>query len=731
MGEGPALTVGHGDKERLLVDGGGSCSPGLWPPGRRAPAGKLQVAAQGQIRLAWTEHSVAPTAILRRILEGGMVGSPFPQEAVRAARDGLSSLVKGKLDSWVPLGPPQSMLIEARPAGSLLCELDDPDWEVFRLMEAGVRIGVGVELPRTPSVFPEKRKWTVAGQEHADPDAPFVGTHELNYISAKDHIDEVEAALKGQEQRGQIISMAEERARREYGPRLAIASLGAVEKGTREDGTVEVRIVHDGTHGVAVNPAIKVLDHVPTPSASDIKTVIRHCAESGLPFMGLTADVKEAHRQIPVAPADWPLHACQTRPGGPVYLNKVGTYGISSAGYWWGRVVAALHRLAISLTPHALMVWLLLFADDWLVLAGGKFFAEGLLYPVFVLEVLGVPFSWKKLTAGLRLAWIGYEVDLRSWALGISERRAAWLLQWFDKVLLRGCVAVDELRQALGRMVYVYGALEWDRPFMAPLFTLLASRAAGSTPTIPPFVRAALLWLRERLRERRVQPCHRRLTHLEGPFRVDAKADAQGVAIGGWAPAMSPCGRIDVAASKWFATTLTPTDSPWAFVKGEAYKVIAALELLATVVALMVFDPRADPGELRKDEICVSGHTDSQVSSQVLGKGFTTSFPLCLLAMEAAAQLESRSMSLQLQWIPRGENEHADALANLRFGEFRAKHRIHVDVRSLPFLALPRLQAQALEFYKEDHKAAQKRAATSGASRRARKSARLRDTDPW
>ena len=297
--------------------------------------------------------------------------------------------------------------------------------------------------------------------------------------------------------------------------------------------------------------------------------------------------------------------------------------------------------------------------------------------------------------------------------------------------MLRGSVAVDELRQALGRMVYVYGALEWDRPFMAPLFTLLATRPPGSTALLPAFVRAAMLWLRERLRERRVQPCRRQITRSEGSFRVDAKADSQGVAIGGWAPARGTDGHIDVAASKWFAATLTPANSPWAFVKGEAYKVIAALELLATVVALMVFDPRAGPGELHRDQICVSGHTDSQVSSQVLGKGFTTSFPLCLISMEAAAQLEARSMNLQLRWIPREENEHADALANLRFGSFSPDNRIPVDVRSLPFLVLPRLQSQAVEFYGDGQSVSRRRAAASGASRRARKSARLRDTDPW
>ena len=58
----------------------------------------------------------------------------------------------------------------------------------------------------------------------------------------------------------------------------------------------------------------------------------------------MTADVKEAHRAVAVHPDDWPLQACQVEPGGPVYLNKRGTYGIASAAYLWGRLGAGLHR---------------------------------------------------------------------------------------------------------------------------------------------------------------------------------------------------------------------------------------------------------------------------------------------------------------------------------------------------------------------------------------------------
>ena len=37
-GHGEPLRVGHGDQRRLLMDGAGLCSPGLWPPEQRFPA---------------------------------------------------------------------------------------------------------------------------------------------------------------------------------------------------------------------------------------------------------------------------------------------------------------------------------------------------------------------------------------------------------------------------------------------------------------------------------------------------------------------------------------------------------------------------------------------------------------------------------------------------------------------------------------------------------------------
>ena len=57
-------------------------------------------------------------------------------------------------------------------------------------------------------------------------------------------------------------------AREEWGEDLKIASLADIQK---SDDTL--RILHDGTHGVLVNPEIRQRDQVPTPGLGEEKVV--------------------------------------------------------------------------------------------------------------------------------------------------------------------------------------------------------------------------------------------------------------------------------------------------------------------------------------------------------------------------------------------------------------------------------------------------------------------------
>jgi len=105
-----------------------------------------------------------------------------------------------------------------------------------------------------------------------------------------------------------------------------------------------------------------------------------------------------------------------------------GKYSIASAAYWWGRVAAGVVRAAHKLSDVNLGVLRLLFADDGWVVATGKYFWRKLLYWLFILELLEIPISWKKVKAGTTVQWIGYTLYVCRPFERASQRRrfAGW-----------------------------------------------------------------------------------------------------------------------------------------------------------------------------------------------------------------------------------------------------------------------------------------------------------------
>ena len=98
------------------------------------------------------------------------------------------------------------------------------------------------------------------------------------------------------------------------------------------------------------------------------------------------------------------------------------------------------------------------------------------------------------------------------------------------------------------------------------------------------FIRLVLRALKDKLSVRRMRDCRLRPRMQGDIFRVDAKAEGNEVAIGGW---LSWNG-TPPSEAQWFAVRLTKSNAPWAFRKGEPFCTIASLELLAVLVTVMV-----------------------------------------------------------------------------------------------------------------------------------------------
>ena len=104
--------------------------------------------------------------------------------------------------------------------------------------------------------------------------------------------------------------------------------------------------------------------------------------------------------------------------------------------------------------------------------------------------------------------------------------------------------------------------------------------------------------------------------------------------------------------------------------------------------------------------------------------------------MEVACQLGLRNASLRANWLPRLQNEEADALTNSDFRHFSENRRIPVVLEKLEFIVLNDLFQVDEDYVSEPAslKAKGKRESTGAGSagkKRPKRSIPLREKDPW
>ena len=115
-------------------------------------------------------------------------------------------------------------VINFRRLRALAEALEDEDFEFLdEVAGKGVRLGVDLEMPRTPLVYEEKTKWTVDATDEVMRDILAD-----NYESAEDNAEDIARQALEEVEKGTIIRMMEHEAKRRFRGRLAVAALGAV-----------------------------------------------------------------------------------------------------------------------------------------------------------------------------------------------------------------------------------------------------------------------------------------------------------------------------------------------------------------------------------------------------------------------------------------------------------------------------------------------------------------------
>ena len=190
-----------------------------------------------------------------------------------------------------------------------------------------------------------------------------------------------------------------------------VAALGAIKK---PDGSV--RPLHDGTHYVQVNNRIVINDQLQYPGPRDTAGVVREVHSLKEAVFTVSADISAAHRRVKIRRQDWRLLACRSDSSSKViWVNKVGTFGISSAPIWWSRLFSLVGRLVMRVLGQE-KLFQTVYVDD----LHSAFFGDRKFLNVWILvalyEALGTPFSYKKFSGGIVAQFVGYNIDYKGWS---------------------------------------------------------------------------------------------------------------------------------------------------------------------------------------------------------------------------------------------------------------------------------------------------------------------------
>eukprot|EP00435_Cladocopium_sp_Y103_P044193 s658_g12.t1 len=374
---------------------------------------------------------------------------------------------------------------------------------------------------------------------------------------------------------------------------------------------------------------------------------------------------------------------------------------VASAAFWLSRLMGLLGRHSINLMSDE-WFFVLVFVDDLHLAAGGRDRWASIWKFIASLEMLGAPFSYRKFRGGFTLDYVGYWLDYGRFQLGISERRAAWLVDFIDKLEMdQWLIMTRRFQEFQGRLCFSAQVLPWVRPLLAPGYAWLAAVGKASTVKVPELVAMVCVFIRAKFKKGlRKAPCAKAEHQLGELFRTDAKCENGKVVVGGWK--IPESGKpLD---APWFSLEVSPKQAPWLF-RGEDHSsswASTSAELLSSLVALKVFElgaPSTDRQSATHLLKC-GGGTDNKAASRLVRKRLSTKIPLMIVLMDYLGFCEEQGLHCQLDWRPRDTNIEADQLTNGIFDSFDLSRRLNVTWEQLDFPMISYLMKFAESFSK-------------------------------
>ena len=689
---GRPISVEWDRTQKEFTDGFGLCSPTRWKPSQRG-VHRSDVMKQ----LADRTFSILEEAVTAaipdvrkeafRLVTGKLDGSPFSDELLAGVRSKWFSLLADPLDAAIRDDGQPFFL---RALSQWLRVFDDPDgkWLVDEedSFSTGVCLGVEKPLPRSPQVCRPKLK-------HRRLDDTEFAAIAQNYPSAQISSKELEEKFHEEEALGRMHPSKLGVLRQQYGDKVRVAAMAAIQK---PDGTV--RPLHDATHSVMVNHAIKYRDKIDCPGPAEIASVVRETAETQEAPFCVSADIRAAHRLVKVRNSDWGYMCCKADSHSEtIWVNRTGTFGISSAPYWWFKLAGLIGRF-VGFLFHQRWFMHMIYVDDLHGVFTGERKFLWLWTWLLAFEMTGVPFGYHKFKGGFSSEFVGFQIRYDLTEVGISPKRGDWIVQWVVKARQNNYVVqARDFSEFLGRLGFIAQLLTWVKPHLAPLFSWAAVTAAGTVCRLPETVIITLHYLHnEFLRETFLVSAKRPVRFLEDQFRTDAKCTDTFVVLAGW----------ELKTRRWFALRLGPKEVPYLFKPGSGSQwASTSAELLASLTALHLFGWLEEQRERRDIEVSLFGGTDNRANESLTEKRSTTKWPLMGINMQLSSSLSRSRLSLGLRWRPREENVEADQLTNEDFTGFDESLRIVACWDDLQFGVLDDLVQTRESFVLEKAKA--------------------------
>eukprot|EP00971_Amphidinium_carterae_P321037 6381635-Amphidinium_carterae.1 len=633
-----------GSKFRLIRDGGGLPSMGHKRPSLRSPPMLLDLAEVLWKTLQTTPCPQAPP----------VVGQPPLQEStVHALRMAAARHLQMSQDNALHCPPGQPFFLKLFHAVAL--QAQDVDAHFLLDLLHPLPLGVEEQLPPTPGVFRTKSAAEATIGLHAD------FSSAQNYPSADKHEEDIMTSFEADVQNGLMAGpfATRQEVANFIGCREEEVIAGAL--AARVEGS-KTRTIFDATI-TAVNDRIR--EHTPekteAPAVADVRHALALQHMVGQPVTGMKLDVSSAHRRIRICRKDWRYMTAQCR--GQWFVNKVGTFGVASAQYHWGRVAALICRLCHHLSHGA---WVFVYVDDFLTLHPDETAQRDQMIILAFLMVLNVPLSWRKLQHGKQLQWIGVHFDLVHWTVQPQGDKLPQLLGFLDSVVRGQPAHVKPLRHMLGVLAWYTGVLPQLKAFLAPLYKWLHAIKNAGRPSklLRAIAQAFLIALQSPV----PQPCEFfRLSSGRGA--TDAGASQHSATIGGWW-STSPEPQKDRV--QWFSMELSPVQHAWAWKSGNPQHRIGAIELYANLVLLHMVSQTSDGSHL-----CwrVKSLTDNRSNAYGLHRWSLKAQPQSLLLIEIALLALRHNVYPAVEHIKRDHNTWADQLPHSDYSGFNLSSR--------------------------------------------------------